>query len=89
MVGDHVHAREVIDVVAERRPGMQQDRSRRDGGQHGEQRGDLAGAEMTGAGGEPSFGAAGLRCRRHRWTRLPRPAQPEEMTDINHLRAAR
>ena len=86
--GDHVHAREVIDVVGQRRPGIEQDRDRRDGGQSHEQRGDLPGAEtdgllwdrlsFAGENAEPAW----------RWCRWAPPlccAQPEKLTDINHF----
>src|SRR5215468_8773742 len=83
-----MHACEVIDVVGQRRPGIEQDRDRRDGGQGHKQRGDLPGAEtdgllwdrlsFAGENAEPAW----------RWCRWASPlccAQPEKLTDINHF----
>jgi hypothetical protein len=46
---DHVHARQVIDVIRHRRPRMQHDRNRGDGEQQDEERGHLAEAEIAGS----------------------------------------
>src|SRR5262249_9600605 len=85
--GDHMHARQVVDVVGQRRPGRKQDWGRGDGGQRNEQNGDLAGAEANrrlrhrlGIAGD-----AGASCRWRGWGRPLGCAQSEELTDINHF----
>jgi hypothetical protein len=81
-----MHAREVIDIIAQRRPRIEQNWNRRDGYQYREQRGDLSVAEMPGARSRLGFVGeeCGLCASGHGLTGSLFPAESTEMSDINH-----
>jgi hypothetical protein len=81
-----MHAREVIDIIAQRGPRIEQNWNRCYGHQYREQRGDLSVAEMPGA--RSRLGFVGEECRLcasgHGLTGSLFPAESTEMSDINH-----
>src|SRR4029077_20079003 len=84
--GDDVHAGEMIDVVAQRRPRIEQNWYRCDGGQHRKQRGDPSIGGVVSPGSRRGFVGAdcGLRASRHRLAASRLSAESTEMIHINH-----